>query len=188
VQRVIAMYRLLFIAASAIALGGCASINMDWLPTGAISPSQPVSLRLESEPPGAEARTAGGQACRTPCTLSLPASGDVAVTFTLAGYRPETVPVKLLMPGDPRGDPDAVASVQFNPNPVVAALEPVPPPPPAAKKRSTTAKPRTAAQPAPAARTAPASGSAPAGGSPGMIPGSVPTSPPPGSPWPPLQR
>lgn len=182
------MIRVFVLIASAAMLGGCASSWMpstDWIPTGSLGSPQPVSLRLESEPPGAEARTGAGQACRTPCTLALPPSGDVAVTFSLAGYKPEVVPVKVLMPGDPRGDPDAVSSVQFNPNPVVAALEPAPLPPAAQRKTApktrATAKPAAAAAPRPAA--APAQTNAP-----GMIPGSVPTSPPPGSPWPPLQR
>ena len=182
------MNRALLFVVSAFMLGGCASwMPTDWLPTGSISSSEPVSLRLESEPSGADARTATGQACRTPCALTVPATGDVTVTFSLAGHKPEVVPVRLLMPGDPRSNPDAVSTTQFNPNPVVASLDPLPVSPAAAKKKP-AAKPRTAAKPAAASRPASAPAAAASTTAPGMIPGSVPTSPPPGSPWPPLQR
>jgi hypothetical protein len=185
------MKRVIFVAVAAMTLGGCSSswFSTDWLPTGSISGS-PVPLALESEPPGAEARTSAGQTCRTPCALALPASGDIAVTFSLAGYQPQTIPVKLMIPGDPRADPDAVSSTEFRPNPVVAALEPAPQPAQPARKQPTKPKARAAAKPAPApapAQRAPAPAAAPSA-TPGMIPGSVPTTPPPGSPWPPLQQ
>lgn len=185
--RVIDMKRTFVVVAFALLLGGCASwLPSDWLPTGSIS-SAAVPLALESEPPGAEARTSLGQTCRTPCSLALPASGDISVSFTLQGYLPQTVPVHLLLPSDPRSDPNAVTDAQFRPNPVVAALEPAPPPPTAKRQRpASKPKPRAAAKPAAArpAASPPAATAAPPA-TPGMIPGSVPTSPPPGSPWPP---
>lgn len=170
------------VVAALLALGGCASwFPTDFLPSFAPTP---VALRLESEPPGAEARTTQGQVCRTPCALPIRPEGSFTVTFTLPGYHPETVPVRLVEPIDPRIDPeigqDAAASVEFDPNPVAVQLQPLPPPPVVRRRPATKPKPRTAPKPAAARRPAPA----PGGSAPGMIPGSVPTSPPPGSPWP----
>ncbi len=56
-----------------------------------------VPLQFESEPPGAEVRTSGGQTCKTPCALAVPAA-DMQVTYNLNGYQPQTVPVKLVPP------------------------------------------------------------------------------------------
>jgi hypothetical protein len=104
-----------------------------------------TELRLDSEPPGAEARTSTGQACRTPCVLAVPAA-DQTVTFTLAGFLPQAVPLQVRLPSDPRWDPNAVAGAQLTPNPVAVALEPAPPPvaarKPPPKKRRATPPPR----------------------------------------------
>jgi hypothetical protein len=110
------------------------------------------TVRFESEPPGAEAKTSTGQTCRTPCALALPVSGPITVTFTLNGYSPET---ETLEPITAIGSP-----TNLRPNPVTVELTPAPqqparrpaakktsPKPPAAKK--TSAKPAAAA-PAPA--------------------------------------
>src|SRR5438270_11922245 len=88
-------------------------------------------LRIESEPPGADARTSQGQTCRTPCELSVPATGELAVTVALAGYQPQTLPVRVEHGGrDPR----------LQPNPISVDPQPAPPAPsakapPAPKKR-----------------------------------------------------
>jgi hypothetical protein len=132
------MWRIGGVLACALTLCGCGSSS--WMPS---MPSMDVfrgsggggaQLRLDSEPPGAEARTASGQACRTPCALAVPAA-DTSVTFSAQGFLPVTVPVRVLLPGDPRTDPNAVMSVTFDPNPVSVMLEPAPPPPPPKKKR-----------------------------------------------------
>ena len=107
-----------------------------------------TELRLDSEPPGAEARTSTGQACRTPCVLAVPAA-DQTVTFTLAGFLPQAVPLQVRLPSDPRWDPNAVTGAQLTPNPVAVALEPAPPPvaarrPPAKKRRTAPPPPRAA--------------------------------------------
>ena len=49
---------------------------------------------MESEPPGAEAKTSQGQTCRTPCELVVQTGGEFSVTLALAGYQPQTVPVR----------------------------------------------------------------------------------------------
>src|SRR5215472_4069947 len=52
-------------------------------------------LRVESEPPGADARTSQGQTCRTPCELTVPTDSELAVTVQMTGYQPQTLPVSV---------------------------------------------------------------------------------------------
>ena len=70
---------------------------------------------MESEPPGADARTTLGETCRTPCELTVASGGDLAVTFALNGYEPMTVPVR------------AESAGRLQPNPVYAELQPAAP-------------------------------------------------------------
>ena len=112
--------------AGALALRGCSG----WLPSWDLGISRGgggAELRLELDPPGAEARTSTGQGCRTPCAVVVPAASQ-SVTFTLAGFIPQTVPVKARLPLDPRVDPDAAPGAELIPNPVAVALEQEPPP------------------------------------------------------------
>jgi hypothetical protein len=112
--------------ACALALGGCSG----WLPSwdlGISSGGGGAELRLESDPPGAEARTSTGQGCRTPCAVVVPAASQ-SVTFTLPGFIAQTVPVQVRLPADPRVDPNALSAVDLIPNPVAVALEQEPPP------------------------------------------------------------
>jgi hypothetical protein len=149
------MVRLSGVLACALMLGGCASSSVSWMPSMDVfkGGGGSAELRLDSEPPGAEARTATGQACRTPCALAVPAS-DTSVTFNAQGFLPATVPVRVLLPGDPRTDPNAVAGVTLDPNPVSVMLEPAPPPPPPPKKHR-RAKRKPPPPPAPAAQRVP---------------------------------
>ena len=128
------------------------------------------TVRFESEPPGAEARSSSGQSCRTPCALALPLNAPLTVTFTLNGYQSIT---EKIQPVTVTGSP-----TQLQPNPVVAELTPAPPSKPAAKKpaRKPAAKPSAAKPAAPKPATAMAPG-----------PGPMTPSPPPQrapSPWP----
>jgi hypothetical protein len=123
-------------------------------------------VQFESDPAGAEAKTSLGQSCRTPCSLDV-AADEFSVTFTLPGYQPQTVPVRLVASNEPI-DPitGRAPSARLVPNPVLVALQAVPPPPPAAKKPPVAKKPKPAARPAPTA----------------MAPAPAPA---PASPWPP---
>ncbi|MBV8747098.1 MAG: PEGA domain-containing protein, partial [Xanthobacteraceae bacterium] len=58
-------------------------------------PGMPV--HVSSIPPGAEASFgSGGETCRTPCTLAAPnGTGTYNVSFTLDGYQPQSVPVRI---------------------------------------------------------------------------------------------
>jgi hypothetical protein len=134
-----------------------------------LKPSQMMdTVRFESEPPGAEAKTSTGQTCRTPCALALPVNAPVTVTFTLAGYQPESESIEpIAVTGSP---------TQLRPNPVTVELSPAPPQakptkkPPVAKKKA--AAPKAAARPRPAT-------AAPAAGAP-----AAPAQQPAAAPWP----
>ena len=135
------MNRVAVSIALSLALAGCSSFSSfspgDWLPNLSLGGGGGggYPLRLESNPPGADARTSLGQGCRTPCTVSVPAREDFTVTFALPGYETQMVPVDLLRSGGGFGTAsDFGTAVQFTPNPVVAMLEPAAPP--AAPSRS----------------------------------------------------
>jgi len=94
-------------------------------------------LRIESEPPGADARTSQGQTCRTPCELTVPTDSELAVTVQMTGYQPQTLPVHL----DGKG-----SDTRLQPNPVYVELQPAAPvkpvkPPPTPKKKTSAASP-----------------------------------------------
>jgi hypothetical protein len=148
------MYRVTAIVCAGLALAACES-NADWMKTpdwmkapdfSKMSFGGPVeeSVRVESEPPGAEAKAAGGQSCRTPCALTLPGNAATTVTFNLAGYQAESEKLELVSMGD--------GTSQLRPNPVLVELTPLPPStkkPVAPKRKKAAAKP--AARPATAA-------------------------------------
>jgi hypothetical protein len=185
------MRRVAFALVSALAVAGCSSLPTGWLPSMSLGGG--VGLKLESEPPGAEAVTSVGPGCRTPCVVSVPPRDELSVTFNLPGYLPQTIPVQLRGPG--AGTDSEFASVaELTPNPVFAQLEPAPPTP---AKRKAKPKPRTAAK-TPGGASSGTSTSAP---SQRAIPGSQPTVPPsqrtipgaqptapPASAWPPPTR
>ncbi len=102
------------------------------LPSSAVT----AELRVESEPPGADATTSTGANCRTPCLLSVAASQEFSITVSANGYQPQTIAVTPLPPMEQR-EAAGSAGTRLDPNPVIVQLEPVPPPakkPPAKKK------------------------------------------------------
>jgi hypothetical protein len=120
-------------------------------------------LRIESEPPGADARTAEGQSCRTPCELTVPSAGEVAVSFALQGYNPQTINVRAEAPPT-ASYAEGAPPTRMQPNPVYAELTPLAPPqkkraPPrkkVAKKAAPADEPIATGSPAPADRPPPA--------------------------------
>jgi hypothetical protein len=113
------------------------------------------ALRIESAPPGAEAKTSLGQSCRTPCELQVQAGGELSVTVALDGYQPQTVSVQPEAPSGALGS--ITGSPRLAPNPLHVELQPAPAPPakkPAAKKKKPVAASRPAAAPAPVASAA----------------------------------
>jgi hypothetical protein len=154
------MRRIIMIAVAGASLGGCSSFSLD-----AFKPTPPtLQVQLDSMPPGADARTSLGPGCKTPCSaaVQVPESG-FSVTYTLDKFQPVTIPVQVIR------DPGNSSSITFDPNPVVAELQPAGPPPKTARKKVLTPKkPKpAAAAPAPAAPPVPAppQTTAPAGSS-----------------------
>lgn len=151
------MRRVLAILACGFTVAGCAS-GSDALK----SATPTTTLQFESEPAGAEVKTSTGQTCKTPCALAVPAA-DLMASYALKGYKPQTVPVKLVPPQDTRSDPESTPTLpSFQPSPVYAELEKAGPerkpaprrPKPAAAASNAPAS--DAPAPAPAARSAPA--------------------------------
>lgn len=155
------------IAGGALALAACSS-TPDWMNLDAMKPAPIMdTVRFESEPPGAEAKTSTGQTCRTPCALALPVNSPLTVTFTLNGYQPESETIEpITMTDSPPG---------LRPNPVVVELTPAPPPPKQVKKPAPPKK-KPAAKPA-AARAKPAA-PAPMSAAPQQAPAPWPSTPP----------
>jgi hypothetical protein len=104
-------------------------------------------LRIESEPPGADAQNTQGQSCRTPCELTVTAGGEMAISFALNGYQPQTVQIH----ADSSG-----GGARLQPNPVYAELQPLKPP---AKQKSAPRKAAKKTAAAPAAPAVPATAS-----------------------------
>ncbi len=86
---------------------------------------QNVTVRLESSPVGADARTSLGPSCKTPCSVSVPVTDNFTVSYTLDKFQPQTVAVKT---SQVSGDFGSSSTVLTDPNPVFAELQPVAPP------------------------------------------------------------
>lgn len=125
------MSRFEFLAAAAaaimgVALAGCASVmppmpgwmTPNWMPSkSSVLPMQ--SLRCESDPSGAEVRTAQDQTCNTPCELMVP-SDIQPVSISKKGFVSQTVQVSV---GDaPRHSFWENPPPTLVPNPVMAVL------------------------------------------------------------------
>jgi hypothetical protein len=160
------MKRPLAIAACGLSLSACAGTS-SWF-GGSSPPPAATTMQFESEPAGAEARTSMGQTCRTPCSVAVSGT-EFTVSFTLAGYQPQTVPVRAVAATDPV-DPDAghTEGPRLVPNPVFVELQPAAPSPAQRKKPPPprTAKPKPAAAPSPPPPTAMSSSPEPASPSP----------------------
>ncbi|WP_349644740.1 MULTISPECIES: hypothetical protein [unclassified Bradyrhizobium] len=122
-----------------------------------LKPTPPsVTVRLESVPPGADAKTSLGPGCKTPCAVSVQGTEPFTVSYTLDKYQPQSVSVSVIQQG---GDFGSGSTAITDPNPVFAELQPAAPPPrKPVHHRKRVAKPKPAAA-APAA--APADGAFP---------------------------
>ena len=161
------MNRVFVIVACGLALAGCAS-GSGWLPK--FEPV-PVSIQFRSEPAGAEAKISTGGSCQTPCAVSVPPDQEFSVTFSLAGYQPQTVPVQLTKPEG--------VETALQPNPVAVELAAAPKPKPT--RRAATAA--SAPQPAAARPVAPR----PAAAAPAPAATAPARTAPVTSPWPPVR-
>lgn len=161
------MYRVIAIVSGGLALAACSS-TPDWASLDALRPAPAVdTVRFESEPPGAEAKTSNGQSCRTPCALPLPTNAPLGVTFTLNGYQPAAENIEPVSTG--------LGAPEMRPNPVQVELTPAPPPPKTSKKAAS--KKKTTAKPAAKPKTSTAPARAPTAATSQQSP--WPASPPP---------
>ena|ERR1700761_9244559 len=123
------MRRVIAMAAAAASLGGCSSFSLDYFK----STPTPIQVQLESNPPGADAKTSLGPGCKTPCSVSIPPpEGGFSVSYTLNKYQPATVQVQAVR--NP-GDLTTPATTTLDPSPVFAELQPMGPPPKPHKMR-----------------------------------------------------
>jgi hypothetical protein len=133
------MRRVIVVIAWGLVLAACSTTmpSLDFMK----SAPQAETLVLESEPPGAEARTSLGQSCRTPCQLAVQPASEFAVTLALSGYQPQTVVV--------RPEAQGATPARLAPNPVHVNLQAVAPPkkPVPRKKTPVVAAARPAAPP-----------------------------------------
>src|SRR6266704_2906942 len=141
------MSRVIAVMACGFMLAACSTTmpSLDFMK----SAPQAESLAIESEPPGAEAKTSLGQSCRTPCQLSVQPGSEFSVTLALSGYQPQTVSVRPEAEG-------ATAPPRLRPNPVHVDLQAVTPKKPIARKKKPVATPT----PAPAVAPAPSASEA----------------------------
>jgi hypothetical protein len=166
------MYRVIAIVLGGLALAACSS-TPDWMSLDALKPAPAKdTVRFESDPPGAEAKTSDGQVCRTPCALAVPTAGPLTVTFALNGYEPDS---ETIQPVSNNG-----GFPEMRPNPVQVDLTPAAPPKPVKPvKKPVVKKKKTAAKPAakPKAAVSPAPTGAPSAQQ--AAPAPWPTTPPP---------
>lgn len=143
------MRRVIAIALAGASLGGCSSMSWDMFN----SAPPTLQVRLESNPPGADATTSLGPGCKTPCSVSVPApDAPFTVAFALPKHQPTSVPVNVIQ--NP-GDFTTPASITTDSNPVFAELQPAVPPKPV-RKPHRPKKPKPAAPAAAPANAAPA--------------------------------
>ncbi len=139
------MRRVIAMAVAGLSLAGCSSFSLDAFK----SAPPPVPVQLESNPPGADAKTSLGPGCKTPCSVSVvPPDAGFSVTYTLEKYQPATVPVQVIR--NP-GDLSTPATTTIDPSPVFAELQRIgPPPKPVRHKPKKPKAPKAAAPAAPA--------------------------------------
>jgi hypothetical protein len=119
------MRRVIALAVTGLSLAGC---------SGTFFPTT-MDITLVSTPPGADAITSLGPGCKTPCTAAVPSpTDDFSVSFSLNGFQPMTVPVRITRSVGGLMTPSFTS---LNPNPVVAQLQPVATPAKQAKKKRT---------------------------------------------------
>ena len=155
------MNRVVVVAACGLLLAGCELLQTLQMPSLGGKGSEPITLRLETDPPGADANLSTGGTCVTPCALPVVAGSDITVSFSLPRYQPRSVTVRAIAAEQNFIGMESAAA-RFEPNPVYAELQPAAPPrKPRPKRPSIASKPTSAGQAAaPAAAPAPAGGTA----------------------------
>ncbi len=99
-------------------LAGCSGLS-----GGGTGSADKPKVAFESRPPGAQVSMSPGEAgCTTPCSVPAPdKSGKYNATFTLSGYMPQTLPIRITVTKE---NWYSSAIVEVSPNPILAVLEP----------------------------------------------------------------
>jgi hypothetical protein len=133
------------------ALAGCSALMFDrshQMP----SPPSPQTMQFESEPTGADVRTAQGQTCRTPCSLALPVESQ-SVIFAKDGFASQTVLISVDQPPANHSFFSKRPPPTLKPNPVKVLLLVAAPPQPFVQVAPSLARPAPMlVQPAPPPR------------------------------------
>lgn len=125
-------FQVLAVAAFAAALGGCATVTR----------GTTEQITVNSEPPGAEAKTSIGYACSaTPCTWEIGRKSEFVVSFSKPGYEDVQIPVSTRIAGAGAAgfagnvivgglvgmgvDAATGSTLEHYPNPVMATLTPL---------------------------------------------------------------
>jgi hypothetical protein len=150
------MSRVIAVMACGLTVAACSSIS-SVTSLNFLKPSPTTEgLRVESEPPGAEAKSSQGQSCRTPCELTVQTGTELSVTLALNGYQPQTVSVRPEgTPAVQRDGESATGSSTLAPNPVYVELQPAPAATPVKKPVRKKKPVAAAARPAATAAAAP---------------------------------
>jgi hypothetical protein len=105
--------RLAAVAIAGLGIASCSTTSSTPSPTAASTPSATAApktssssyfdafkqkppekvMLIESNPGGVQAKASFGKTCTTPCTMLVSEPGDFTVTFTQAGYVPQTLTV-----------------------------------------------------------------------------------------------
>lgn len=127
--------RILFIAAAACALAGCASVTR----------GTTNQVQITTTPPGAAIRTSMNHTCVSPCTLTVGRKDEFDVTASMPGYRDASTPVRTRVAGSGAAgfagnvllggvigmgvDAATGAALEHYPSPVAFVMEPTAPAP-----------------------------------------------------------
>jgi hypothetical protein len=138
-------------ATMSYALAGCSVLKFD-LSQQRTPPPSPQTVQFESEPTGADVRTAQGETCQTPCSLALPVESQ-SVIFAKDGFVSQTVLISVDQPAANHSFFSKRPSPILKPNPVKVLLLVAPPPQPFVQVAPPLAQPApTLAHPAPPSR------------------------------------
>jgi hypothetical protein len=155
------MGRAIALVLSCAALSGCGalpgmpsfslpSLNMPSFSVRGAPAGTPV--HVTSVPPGAKASLGrDDQSCTTPCTLiATNGTGTFNVSFTLKGYQPQSVPVRIAVNESSSmqsGDSGVAPTTVITPDPVLAELAAMKPPAARTKAKPATTTAATSAPP-----------------------------------------
>jgi hypothetical protein len=137
-------------ATMSYALAGCSVLMFDRSQQRPSLPS-PQTMQFESEPTGADVRTAQGLTCQTPCSLALPVESQ-SVIFAKNGFVSQTVLISVDQPLAKHSLFSKEPPPTLKPNPIKVLLLVAPPPQPFVQAAPLAQQAPPLARPAPPPR------------------------------------